>query len=291
MQIANNTISAVQDFYRKELAHIYTESELQNVIRWVLQKQLTLTSIDPGMRINESDMVPLSKMCKELRSGRPIQYVLSGAEFFGLAFKVDESVLIPRPETEELVEMVIKDMKATGLSSVLDIGTGSGCIPVSIKKNIPPASVYALDISEEALETAKANATNNDVSVNFFKTDILQETAVTYIRKQCGDQLLDVIVSNPPYVPESEKESLHTRVRDFEPHTALFVADKDPILFYRKIAEAAQKLLKSGGKLWFECHADHASKVQQMLHNAGFESVKLHVDLSGSPRFTEAITV
>ena len=153
---------------------------------------------------------------------------------------------------------------------MLDIGTGSGCIPISIKKNIPWANVFALDISEAALEVAKYNAKQNDVEVNFFRTDILQENAAEIILSNTGGEKLDCIISNPPYVLNSEKESLHKRVSEYEPPLALFVEDKDPILFYRKIAALSQKILKKSGKIYFECHTNYAQSVQQMLVSAGF---------------------
>jgi release factor glutamine methyltransferase len=296
MQISANTVSAVSAFYKKELAHIYTESELQNIIRWILEKQLNYTgNIHAEVRVNESDLIPLSKMCAELKANKPIQYILGEAEFFRLKFKVDESVLIPRPETEELVERVINTITSqfshlNSHISIMDIGTGSGCIPVSIKKNIPSAKVYALDISDAALETAKYNAKQNGVDVQFFKTDILNSNAESILQHTNGEKL-DVIISNPPYVLNSEKETLHQRVSAYEPHLALFVDDTDPIIFYRKIAALAQELLKKGGKLFFECHADYTFSVQQMLLSQGFVDVRMHADMSGLARLSEASKV
>jgi release factor glutamine methyltransferase len=294
MQIASNTVAAVINFYKKELSHIYSESELQHIVRWILQKQLKLTITDltsqASLRINESDMTPLERMCFELKANKPIQYVLGETEFYGLTFTVNENVLIPRPETEELVEMIIKNISSGTVAGpyILDIGTGSGCIPVSIKKNVPQASVYGLDLSEKALETAGRNASVNDVRVIFFKADVLGDSVADQILGQTGGRKLDVIISNPPYIRESELHSLHERVRDYEPHLALFVQDNDPILFYRKIAHVATNVLESGGKLWFECHSDHAVEVQQMMVEVQFGDVILRRDLSGSARFIEA---
>ena len=299
MQIISNTIQSVISFYKKELAAIYTESELQNITHWVLEKQLKINSTEiiskPGLRINESDLVKLEQMCFDLKKNKPIQYVLGEAEFYKLKFKVDESVLIPRPETEELVERIISNLKSqTSLlssplvPSILDIGTGSGCIPVSIKKNIPGADVFALDISDAALETAKYNALHNNVEVNFFKADVLQENISEMILAKTFGNKLDCIVSNPPYVLNSEKETLHSRVRNYEPALALFVHDKDPILFYRKIAALAQKVLKKRGKIYFECHANHALSVKQMLESGHFKNVCIHADMAGLARIAEA---
>lgn len=295
MQIASNTLSSVINFYKKELKDVYSESELQNIIRWVLEKQLKLSpteiSTNPDQRINESELTPLEKMCLELKVNRPIQYVLGDSKFYGLRFMVNENVLIPRPETEELVEKVISSLRLktqTAPLNILDIGTGSGCIPVAIKKNIPAANVFALDVSDAALALAAQNASLNKVEVNFFKADILKENAAELIMQQSARIKFDVIISNPPYVLSSEKDSLHARVRNFEPHLALFVEDADPILFYRKIALIARNILKSEGQLWFECHANYAADVQKMLVEMGYQKVMLHSDLAGLARLTEA---
>jgi len=292
MQIVSNTISAVISFYKKELSSVYTESELQNIISWVLQKQLGITATDiasnPDRRINESDMIPLERMCFELKANKPIQYVLGEAEFYGLKFKVNESVLIPRPETEELVEKVIARIQPASHPIILDIGTGSGCIPIALKKNIPAAELFAVDVSEDALEIARYNAAVNNVKVHFLKADILKEDAAEAILPDLQNKLPDTIISNPPYVLNSEKETLHARVRDFEPHLALFVDDKDSILFYRRIAAMAKKILRQDGHLWFECHSAHTPHVQKMLLEMGYQNVKIHNDLSGLPRFCEA---
>ncbi len=295
MRIASNTISAVVNFYKSELASIYTESEIQNITRWVLEKQLGSKNplSDPAARINESDMTPLESMCMELKKNRPVQYVLGESEFYGLKFKVNESVLIPRPETEELVEKIISDLSSSSFRSsnlvprILDIGTGSGCIPVSIKANIPAAKVYALDISEEALTVAKKNAELNKTEVHFLKVDILSDKAAAEILNAMGNEKVDRVISNPPYVPDSEKESLEVHVRNFEPHLALFVNSDDPIIFYQKIALAAKALVKKGGKVFFECHFKQAREVGRMLQKNGYQNVLVSLDITGIERFVE----
>jgi len=301
MQIASNTVSTVINFYKRELASVYTESELNNITRWALEKQLGSRDFDPTARINESVMIPLERMCNELKANRPIQYVLGEAEFYGLKFKVDERVLIPRPETEELVEKIISSVSSPSsilvsrpssfTPCILDIGTGSGCIPVALKKNIPAAQVHALDKSEAALELAHENAAIHHVNVNFFQADILAENAPDIILKQTANRKIDLLVSNPPYVLTTEKDTLHRRVRDFEPHLALFVEHHDPLLFYRKIALLAQKIVIPGGRLWFECHAQYAVQVQKLLMEKGFQEVCLYPDLAGLTRFTAALWI
>jgi release factor glutamine methyltransferase len=292
MQIANNTVGAVISFYKQELSALYTDSELQQIIRWTLQKQLNdrkNSFADPAMRMHESDLTSLERMCYELKTHKPVQYVLGEAEFYGLTFKVNEHVLIPRPETEELIEKIMKEMRPDAF--VLDIGTGSGCIPVSIKKNKPASRVMAIDISPEALDMAGNNANLNKVDVDFREMDILDKETPARLLEINAKTFFDVIVSNPPYVLNAEKESLAERVRDFEPHLALFVDNSDPIFFYRKIAAAGLALLKPGGRLWFECHKDFTTRVQQMLQTSAYKDVTIHPDLSGLPRMVAATRI
>lgn len=294
MQISSNTFEAVHQFYKKELQLIYSGSEIQQIVRWVLQQQLNKVTVDlfSKERINESDMVPIERMCHELKKHRPVQYVLGTAEFFGLTFKVNEHVLIPRPETEELVEKVIHELKAMPSDPaplVLDLGTGSGCIPVAIKKNVATAAVYALDVSKEALAIAQTNAQENKVDVCFFEGDILSRSLVPEILKRSGERKLDVLVSNPPYVLRSEHDELAECVREYEPHLALFVKEEDPILFYREIARLARKVLKENGRIWFETHSKYASDVQEMMSSMGFSEVRIHNDLGGHPRMVSGV--
>ena len=290
MEIHSNLLADIIKFYKKELAGIYTESELQNIINWVFEKQLKLSVTqvisNASVRVNQSDLIILEQMCYKLKEHQPIQYVLKEAEFYHLKFKVNKNVLIPRPETEELVELIISNLRSNISNlTVLDIGAGSGCIPVSIKKNIPTANVYGLDISDNALEIAQYNAQQNKVEVNFFKADVLSDNVEEVILSQTKNQKLDIIISNPPYVLNSEKEGLENRVKNFEPHLALFVNDTDPILFYRKIAILAKNILSSNGLLYFECHTNYAKAVFQLLIENNFKNVKLYKDMSGLDRF------
>jgi release factor glutamine methyltransferase len=292
MQIHSNLLTDVIKFYKKELSGIYTESELKNIGNWIFEKQLKLNSSEiisnKSIRVNQSNLIVLEQMCYKLKEHQPIQYVLGEAEFYRLKFKVNKNVLIPRPETEELVELVIQDLKfkiQDIVLHVLDIGTGSGCIPISIKKNISSANVFGLDVSDDALEVAKYNSQQNKVGVHFFKANVLSDTISEVILNQTKNQKLDLIVSNPPYVLNSEKEGLHKRVKNFEPHLALFVEDTDPILFYRKIASLAKTILSDKGMLYFECHTHYTQAVYQLLIENGFKNVVLHKDLAGLDRF------
>jgi|ERR1700757_447805 len=289
MEIHSNLLSDVIKFYKKELADIYTESELQNIINWIFEKQLKLNSSqvisNSNIRVNQSDLILLEQMCYKLKEHTPIQYVLGEAEFYHLKFKVNKSVLIPRPETEELVDMIIKKHKTQASLHILDVGTGSGCIPISLKKNIPNSNVYGLDVSDAALEVANYNATQNKTDINLFKADVLVENAAEIILNHIKNQKIDVLISNPPYVLASEKEGLHNRVKNHEPHLALFVGDTDPILFYRKIALLAKKILSDKGVLYFECHTDYAEAVYQLLTAMNFAQVYLLKDMAGLNRF------
>jgi release factor glutamine methyltransferase len=293
MQITSHTIQSAIAFYKSELADIYSESELQNIINWVFEKQLKLSPTDIVSKretsINLADIKELEKMCQELKAHKPIQYVLGEAEFYHLKLKVNESVLIPRPETEELVEIIIKKFNTQhSILNILDIGTGSGCIPIAIKKNIPYTNIFALDISKDALEIAKYNAAQNSVEVNFFQADVLLENIAETILKQTGNQKLDLIISNPPYVLESERENLQNRVKDYEPRLALFVNNDDPILFYRKIAALTKKVGLGNTSLYFECHANYAKLTCNMLTEENFSNICLLNDLGGLNRFVNA---
>ncbi|MBT8196219.1 MAG: peptide chain release factor N(5)-glutamine methyltransferase, partial [Bacteroidia bacterium] len=211
--------------------------------------------------------------------GKPVQYVLGSTEFFGLNFKVNASVLIPRPETELLVQWILDDDPKAN-SSILDIGTGSGIIPISFKHSLPSVSVSAMDISEGALEVAKENARINKVDVEFLLNDILEDKAI--------DSKYDVIVSNPPYVPIKDKESLHKNVKAFEPHLALFVPNEDALLFYNRISDYAMQALQRPGFLYFEIYEDYANQIAEMLGQKGFQEIEIKKDLADKDRMIRA---
>jgi len=214
-----------------------------------------------------------------LKKGEPIQYILGKAPFYGHEFLVNSSTLIPRNETEELVHLILKENKSTGLK-VLDIGTGTGCIPISLALEMQQAKVYGLDISEEALDVARKNAKQLHTDVIFLKSNILEELPPI--------EDLDILVSNPPYIPEKGKAEMHPNVLDFEPGLALFVPDQDPLLFYRVIAEKGKKLLKPGGKLYFEIHEEFGAEVLSLLEEKGYVELRLLKDLNGKDRMITA---
>lgn len=251
--------------------------------------------------VSESELLKFNFAIKYLKKYRPIQYILGNADFYGLKFKVNEHTLIPRPETEELVDLIVKEagesrhksqdmrhemqennkpevhnLQPATENSILDIGTGSGCIAIALKKNIPWANVYAMDISAEALKIAIENAQLNNVDIDFIKHDILSPSLV--------EQSFDIIVSNPPYVRESEKQQMKANVLKYEPHTALFVADEEPFVFYDAIADFALKYLKKGGKLYFEINEYLGDELVKLIEGKGFKNVGVLKDLNGKNR-------
>jgi len=217
----------------------------------------------------------------KLRNFVPIQYILGETEFYGLPFNVNESVLIPRPETEELVDWIQSENDRNANLEMLDIGTGSGCIAISLKHEFKHATVEAFDISEKALETAKTNAELNKLEVTFSKVDILSHPEF--------ETKWDVIVSNPPYVTELEKADMQPNVLNNEPHLALFVPDNDPLLFYRHIALFARKHLKPQGKLYFEINREFGQATMNLLTELGYTEVKLRKDISVNDRMVRAV--
>jgi release factor glutamine methyltransferase len=294
MRIASNSRRDITRFFIRELKDIYTEEEIQRLLQWSLEKILNTSSsylaAHADLRVSESDLVKLEQICYELKTHKPIQYILGETEFFGLTFRVNKHVLIPRPETEELVEHAVKALQQQSKKNyrILDLGTGSGCIAIALKKQLPSANVFAADVSPGALELANTNAKLNNLDVTFLEADMLDKYVAAAIRKVAGTEPFDLIISNPPYILHEEEPGLHKRVKNFEPSLALFVEGNDPLLFYRRIADIAADLLASDGTTWLECHASYASSVGQMLRDTRLFSARLHKDLSGNERFVSA---
>ena len=288
MRIASNKITDVLRFFRDELKDIYEKDELETIIAYCFEEYLNIKRGELILRINdtisESELLKFNFAIKALKQQKPIQYILGKADFYGSKFIVNEHVLIPRPETEELVDLIVKEFKVQSLKfpeiSILDIGTGSGCIPIVLKKNIPSAKVVALDISEKALEVAKQNAEMNNVEIDFICTDILNPKSQILNPKL----QVDIIVSNPPYIRISEKDQMQKNVLDHEPHLALFVADNDPLLFYKAIANMALKQLKPNGKLYFEINQAYGGETKRMLESKGFKNAQLVKDINNKNR-------
>jgi release factor glutamine methyltransferase len=268
---------------KQQLYTIYDEGESTAIIKLVAEHFLNTTkSTEAPTAIQEEE---LKRITNELLSHHPVQYVLNEAWFYKLKFEVNESVLIPRPETEELVDMIIKEVKAKpftihhSLFTILDIGTGSGCIPVSIKKNIPEAEVSAVDVCSEALHVAMNNAVTHETEINFHLLDFLDESKWNELG------LFDFIISNPPYIKTSESKTMSEHVLQYEPHKALFVPDEDALLFYRKIADFALTHLAPNGKVYVEINQQLGKETANMFLERGFKDVVLMKDMSGNERF------
>ena len=283
MKFKTNKISDIRGHYLDELKKLYPDREAGNFLDMIFEEYFAFSRIDrqlnPDHRLSESELLKVHFAIKKLKSFIPIQYIFGKAHFYGLELFVDENVLIPRPETEELVQWIVDDCSEGGAGMrILDIGTGSGCLAISLKKALPLAEVWAMDILKDALVVAHKNAESNQVEVNFIHEDILKKDVVKGLSK------FDLIVSNPPYVRESEKLEISKNVKDHEPAQALFVNDDDPLVFYRQISKVAMTSLNPGGKLFLEINQYLANDTIKLLQESGFEETKLRKDLNGNDR-------
>lgn len=276
-------IKNLKTHFFSELQTIQEDSEIESFFFILTEYLHNLKRIDvslnPDFEVSETDLEKWNSILSELKTEKPIQYITGEAWFYGYRFEVNENTLIPRPETEELVEWIVECTKLEAgkkKSNILDIGTGSGCIPISLKKEIPNAIVSAIDVSGKALEVARKNAINNEVEVNFILQNILETESL--------DEKYDIIVSNPPYVRNLEKLEIKKNVLDYEPHLALFVEDSDALLFYRKIAELALTSLTPNGKLFFEINQYLGNETVALLEKLGFKNIELRKDFVGNDR-------
>ena len=270
------------------LSEIYPKTEIDSFFFLMIEEKLNLQRIDtvlkPDLLISQDNLTTFINIIKRLQNEEPIQYILKKTSFYGLPFIVDKNTLIPRPETEELVAWIIEEASKGKLHkkdkiSILDIGTGTGCIPISLAKNLIKSSVSAIDISQKALLIAKKNALLNNTKIDFFEMDILNTESLP--------QKFDIIVSNPPYVRESEKTGIKKNVLQNEPHLALFVDNNNPLLFYKKIADLATKYLRQNGLLFFEINQYLEKETVKMLEMKGFKNIELRKDLFGNYRMIQ----
>ncbi|KOF03923.1 hypothetical protein OB69_02630 [Roseivirga seohaensis subsp. aquiponti] len=265
------------------LSGVYDEREATNMANLLLSHFYGLDRmaiiLNDEFSLVEGSEKGLAKSIDELNQHKPIQHIIGSVEFYGCELKVDERALIPRPETEELVDWIVT-VNTVEAPSIVDIGTGTGCIPIALKKAIPNAQVAAVDVSEGALNLAQENAKQNGVEVDFRHLDILENNFPF--------DLLDIVVSNPPYIPESDKAEMSSNVLSFEPYLALFVENHDPLIFYKRIAELAFLHLKIGGMLYFEIHERFGEEMIKLVEEIGFTKVLLKKDLQGKDRMLQA---
>lgn len=280
-------IKEYRTYFINELSSIYDAIEAESFFYLILEEKKKLKRVDlalhPELTFSETELVQWNFLLEQLKIEIPIQYLLGTTHFYGLEFEVNENVLIPRSETEELVEWIIQSNPRITAESdnlkILDIGTGSGCIAIALAKNFPNAEVFAMDVSEKALATAQKNALINKVNVTFIQQNILETDDL--------EQKFDIIVSNPPYVRNLEKQEIRKNVLDNEPHLALFVADNDALIFYRKIASLAQKNLTQNGQLYFEINQYLGTEMVDLLQNLNFRNIELRKDIYGNDRMTK----
>jgi release factor glutamine methyltransferase len=241
-------------------------------------------ALNPNFKLSEAEVEKWNTILAQLQLEKPIQYITGEAWFYGLIFEVNENTLIPRPETEELVEWILNSSITHHPTpiTILDIGTGTGCIPIALKANLPQANISAIDVSEKAIEVAKRNAELNKVEVNFIQANILEVEDLSQLPSP-----YNIIVSNPPYVRNLEKQEIKKNVLDYEPHLALFVEDTDALLFYRKIAQLAIKNLTPNGLLFFEINQYLGKETVELLENLGFKNIELKKDIYGNDRMVK----
>jgi release factor glutamine methyltransferase len=300
------TIKDVFLEFQQGLTGVYDSRETEAITLLVLEEITGMSRAKikafPEDDVDAEAVEKLQGILEELKTGRPVQYILGNTEFYGLSFLVNPATLIPRPETEELVEWILSSISSFELAvrnkpSILDIGTGSGCIAISLKKNLPGANVTAIDISADALHTARQNAVINEVKVEFIEQDILNvgKSESPGSLKEEGTSSFDIrhsmfgiIISNPPYVTLEDKLQMHQNVTGFEPHSALFVPEDDPLIFYKAIADYAAGHLSPGGLLFFEINENFGKETVELLAGKGFTNIELRKDMSGRDRMVKA---
>ena len=275
----------VYQYIKKELSSFYAEGEASAMAKWISSDILHLSTMElytgKDMNFSTKEWKEVEDILARLKQREPLQYILQEAPFCGQSFHVEKGVLIPRPETEELVEWIVSDCQKAGKVRILDIGTGSGCIPVALAEKLPEAEVASCDISAEALRVAAVNVKRYGGKVTLFQADILQD--------ELPDCRVDVLVSNPPYITESERGEMEANVLDWEPELALFVPDTDPLRFYRRIARKGLDWLTEGGALYFEINRAYGAETVRMLEECGYRDIALRKDLSGNDRMIKAV--
>ena len=307
-------LQALKKAFYSALSAQYPQSEIQSFFHLLAEFKLNLTRVEVALQRDflpkKQDLDFFKQAIQKLQNHLPIQYIIGSTQFYGLPFTVNKNVLIPRPETEELVQWIVNDFKkTTNPLKILDIGTGSGCIAIALAKNLPNATIFAIDISSEAIKTAKENAKINNVTIHFIEADILKLSSLKNVfakeTKQpninhaitsanphlCNNEKLgtfDIIVSNPPYVRELEKTQIKANVLKNEPHVALFVENDNPLLFYDKISDFAKKQLQKNGALYFEINQYLGEEMVNLLASKAYQNIELKKDIYGANRMLKA---
>ncbi|MCF8459643.1 MAG: peptide chain release factor N(5)-glutamine methyltransferase [Flavobacteriales bacterium] len=281
----HNTLRSLKELFRQQLNDMYEEEEVDALCRWTLQDTLNLDANkmdSDAPTLTESNLNLIIPVLERLAESEPYQYIIGEVEFYGCKLKVDNRVLIPRPETEELCELVLRENDTSKPLNVIDLGTGSGCIPIALKSKAPAWKVDAVEVDEDALIVAKENAQRNNLEINFHQLDLLttrNSQLATY----------HIIVSNPPYIAEKEADKIKENVLVHEPHLALFIADEDPLLFYRKMLDIGQHALEKGGKFYFEFNEQYGQEMIELMAQKGYSDIRIVKDLSGKDRFAYCV--
>lgn len=285
MFVSDNSVKSARTYFSDRLKDRFSSNELRFMFQEALMRRLNLCKSDlllaDGLKLSESDLLYVRSIVKRLQADEPFQYIIGSTEFYGLEISCDRRALIPRPETEELVDWIVKDHQGSKHLRVLDLCTGTGCIALALRANLDDATVHALDVSTDALDLARHNGVQNQLTVHFFQLDLLEEAIP-------AGQPYDIWVSNPPYIPLSDQAEMHRNVLDYEPHLALFVENNDPLRFYRMLALKAEGSLQPGGTIYLEIHERLGEEVQQLLSETGFQEVVLREDMQGRKRMVRA---
>jgi len=287
MFVIENTVSAIKSYMIERLTGFYSEREVNYFFKSAVTKRLNLNDTEfllaSNNRLSESDLLFFRSVVKRLQDREPFQYIIGNTWFYDLQLKCDKRALIPRPEPEELVDLIIRENQNQLNLNLLDLCSGSGCIAISLAKNLKESKVIGIEFSQDAIDLSKKNSLLNHVAVSFLYGNVLENLPI-----DIEDKSIDIIVSNPPYIPLKDKEKMEKNVLDFEPHMALFVSNENPLVFYQSIAKHATYKLKDKGLIYFEIHEDYGSETKNMLEDIGFENVIIIQDLQGKNRFIKA---